>query len=405
MRIGIVAPFNPSSIQMYFEETLKSLNKTASSVNNLVLSFINQGHDVCVFTLDTTCKETKFYNSDHVSLYVIGVRSSFKLNNYFPSLNKQAQTIKHYIKKEIGSLDILHAHWCYQYALSVIEFTSILPVFCTIRDIASVIYKNAKLSWRPYHLLNKLYWRYRIKIFEQVINNKSIHFIANSEYTFNYFKSRFPNRECALLYNSIADNRVLNHRIAESVNAQFVTIAADVDDRRKNIFTLIEAFAVVKKEIKSSKLVIIGHYRKGRGVYELAKKKDLLDGVSFMGLMNHNELMDIIDHSACLVHPATEETFGNTLIEAMSRCVPVIGGNRSGAVPHILDNGECGFVCDITSKEQLSATMLNVLEDKVQTVVIVNNATKRLKEKYINSVVGKEHISLYSRIINEDGSL
>ena len=117
--------------------------------------------------------------------------------------------------------------------------------------------------------------------------------------------------------------------------------------------------------------------------------------------MNYEELMDVIDHSACLVHPATEETFGNTIIEAMSRCVPVIGGNKSGAVPHILDNGECGFVCDITNKEELSTTMLNVLEDKVQTLVIVKNATEKLKEKFINTVVGKEHIALYSRIFNK----
>ena len=404
MRIGIVAPFNPSSIQMYFEETLKSINKTASSVNNLVLSFIELGHDVCVFTLDTTSEETKFYTSDHVRLYVIGVKSRFKLNNIFPPLYKQAKIIKPYIQKEIGTLDVIHAHWCYQYALSVIEFVDRLPVFCTIRDIASVIYKNAKLSWRPYHLLNKAYWRYRKIIFEQVINNKSIHFIANSEYTFNYFKRRFPNRECALLYNSIADNRVLTRRVTENVNEQFVTIAADIDDRRKNIFTLIEAFALVKKKIKSSKLVIIGHYRKREGVYKMAYENGLLDGVTFAGSMNYEELMDVIDHSACLVHPATEETFGNTIIEAMSRCVPVIGGNKSGAVPHILDNGECGFVCDINNTEELSTTMLNVLEDKVPAVV-VNNATKRLKEKYINSVVGKEHISLYSRIINEDDNL
>ncbi len=400
MRIGIVAPFNPSSIQMYFEETLKSINKTASSVNNLVLSFIELGHDVCVFTLDTTSEETKFYTNDHVHLYVIGVKSRFKLNNIFPPLYKQAKIIKPYIQKEIGTLDVIHAHWCYQYALSVIEFVDRLPVFCTIRDIASVIYKNAKLSWRPYHLLNKAYWRYRKIIFEQVINNKSIHFIANSEYTFNYFKRRFPNRECALLYNSIADNRVLNHRVSDNVNEQFVTIAADIDDRRKNIFTLIEAFALVKKKINSSKLVIIGHYRKGEGVYKMAYENGLLDGVTFAGSMNYEELMDVIDHSACLVHPATEETFGNTLIEAMSRCVPVIGGNKSGAVPHILDNGVCGFICDITKKEELSSIMFNVLEDKVQTLSIVKNATKRLKEKYTNKVVGKEHISLYSRIIN-----
>ena len=361
MRIGIVGPFNPSTIQIFFSEPLKITNKTASSVNNLVLSFLNAGHKVCIFTIDPSAFNTVKYKNDNITLYVIGGKTRFFLGNYFPSLQGLAQKVIPLINKEKDSIDVLHAHWCYQYALAAIPFAKDLSVFCTIRDIAPVIFKNTILDLNPYHILNKLYWAYKWKVFNNVLSCRDVHFIGNSEYTKGYFERKYPGREISLIYNSIDERKILETPIKENKEKVFITIAADVDDKRKNILTLIKAFSKLKKIYPEAKLLIVGHYRENQGVFLKSKKEELLDGVAFMGHINYTNLLSILDNSICMVHPATEETFGNTIIEAMARCIPVIGGKNSGAVPFVLDAGNCGYICDVLSQNELFRMMQRVI--------------------------------------------
>ena len=400
MRIGIVGPFNPLTIQDFILEPLKATNKTASSVNNLVLSYLKAGHQVCIFTIDSDAKDTKLFKNDNITLYVIGGRTSFIFFNYFPSLQRLARRIIPFIELEKDNLDVLHAHWCYQYALAAIPFANTMNVFCTIRDIAPVIFKNMILDWKPFHVLNKIYWAYKWKVFNYVLSCKEVHFIGNSEYTKNYFKARYPDRDISLIYNSIDESKILDVPKSDNKEKVFISIAADVDDKRKNIFTLIKAFSLLKNRYSDAKLLIVGHYRKEQGVYNKSKKYGLLNGVYFVGQINYIELLSVLDSACCMVHPALEETFGNTIIEAMARCIPVIGGNNSGAVPYILAEGKCGFVCDVFSEEDIYSMMLKVIEDKDKTKQVINNATLRLKEKYTNFVIGQQHIDLYKQFLS-----
>ena len=82
-----------------------------------------------------------------------------------------------------------------------------------------------------------------------------------------------------------------------------------------------------------------------------AQKKGLSDGVNFVGPVDPDELIDIYEQVDLMVHPSMEESFGMVLVEAMARKIPVIGGEKSGAVPWVLDNGKAGVLTDIRSPE------------------------------------------------------
>ena len=106
------------------------------------------------------------------------------------------------------------------------------------------------------------------------------------------------------------------------------------------------------------------------------------------------EVIAAIDDSTCLIHPALEETFGNILLEGMARCVCVIGGDKSGAVPLVLNKGKCGILCDVTSVASMVDAMKKALNLK-ETQSLIEEGTSRLLGSYSSDVILEKHLQLY----------
>ena len=114
--------------------------------------------------------------------------------------------------------------------------------------------------------------------------------------------------------------------------------------------------------------------------------------------MSHDKVLEAIDRSTCLVHPSYEETFGNILIEAMARCVPCIGGVKSGGVPYVLGQGKYGLLCDISNPSSLLSAMKKTMDrDYIDTIVL--RANERIRNSYSSDVVAKKHFGLYKDLL------
>jgi glycosyltransferase involved in cell wall biosynthesis len=129
-------------------------------------------------------------------------------------------------------------------------------------------------------------------------------------------------------------------------------------------------------------------------------ERGLLKGVHLAGAVRHDDLIPILDHSTLLVHPSLEESFGNTLIEAMARQVPVLGGIHSGAVPYVLDYGRAGCLCDITSATDIYDKMELIHNNLIYREKLIQHATQLIQERYIDSKVIQQHIDLYHNLIS-----
>lgn len=400
--IGIVAPFNPYSVYDFLDSISQSkvprINQTASSINNLVVSLLREGEKVCVFTLSFQTSETIILYGESVIVYVVGSKQSFFLFNYFPDLYKLSRKLAFYINIERNKIRVLHSHWTYEYAMACSTFVNIVPVLCTVRDWASYIYKSISIT--PFYLfvIQKIYWAYKMKIAREILNNDQILIICNSIYTKSQVLRCYPDRKVELIPNSIDERLILDQK-KEISSPVFISISSSLDDKRKNLGKLIEAFALVKSRYSNSQLVLVGNYHKNRCVYKKVVSLDLFDSVVFKGVLDKDQLIDVIDSSTCLVHPSLEETFGNILLEAMVRRIPVIGGKDSGAVPYVLKGGTCGCICDVTSSEKIAAAMERVIEDTQYSQNLVLNSINMIKSEYTNEIVAKKHIELYHNIV------
>lgn len=398
MNIGIVAPFNPYFISSRLTcDIIPNINTSANSVNTLVLSLLEAGNTVSVYTSCGGLRDTKCLEGERVKVFLIPTSPSpkhkwvkgFMCSDYI----YMPRRIRNIINKNLYQHDVLHAHWTYEYAMAVKPFVGKLPVFVTVRDWAPYILTTMKT------VVTKINWMAKLFIFRKVMSEDKITFVANSTYTYNKIKEEYPGKEVPIIPNPILKTYIIEEKINKGIKHRFISIAVSLDDARKNINKLLEAFQLYRKKYNEAKLDIIGSYNKQGTNYTSWKEHNLLENVTIHGAKPHDEVIKLIDLSSCLIHPSLEETFGNILLEAMSRCVICIGGEQSGAVPLVLGKGEYGIVCDITNPYSIVEAM-EKQNDELYTKEVTRKATEMLKTNYSSEVVAKMHMDIYKKSMN-----
>lgn len=391
MRIGVLGPFNPAAIKDFLTDSqVPSINESATAVNTLVRELLLMGHEVKVFTCYTLHHHKTFVlKGENVEVYVIPSRP-YKKVPYLLSPLIWPQRISSVVGKHVGNLDVLHAHWTYEYAKAASRFSRVIPVFVTVRD------------WCPYQFSissgrGRIYWAWKYWIFRQVMSNRRITFIANSQYTRRMIVERYPRISAPIILNPIDKTWVLNS-IKKTPSHQIISIADGLYSKRKNIEKLLEAFAEYRQMFPDARLHLVGKYERKSMRFMSWEQRGWLESVKFYGAVPHAQLTEILDEMSVLVHPSLQETFGNILIEAMSRCVPCVGGSCSGAVPEVLGFGKFGLLCDINDGHSICQAMMQ-LEDPSLSSRLVTNATSMLKSVCSSDVVAAQHVALYREAI------
>lgn len=131
---------------------------------------------------------------------------------------------------------------------------------------------------------------------------------------------------------------------------------------RKNIITLIEAYARLKREKEiAEKLVIVG--RKGwlyDRLFERIAELGLKSEVIFTGFVPDEELPFIYDGARVFAYLSLFEGFGLPPLEAMACGVPVVTSNTT-SLPEVV--GDAGITVPPTDIERVAAALEQVLTD------------------------------------------
>lgn len=396
MNICICGPVNPFELREFITSNTQiiSINKGASAVNTYVKELLRCNHNVTVLTSDVPLDIISdiTYLGKNLTIYVLSSKPGFFFHHVF-SRFYMVNRLRRYLKKLVSKLDVVHCQWTYDYAMAARSIEKKVPVFCTVRD------------WCPYikkvqgSLFKKIQWTLYELQFRYVMSSHYINFIANSQYTYNCIQAFYPEKKVPIIFNPIDKELVLFEKNQFPKTPTFISIASSATEKRKNIPILLEAFSMFLHDSPNAKLLLVGGgFQTDNPALTTFKKQGLFHNVELLGTMCHRDVIETIDRSSCLIHPALEESFGNILIEGMARFVPVIGGEKSGAVPMVLDYGNCGILCDITSKESIVEAMRKTLNnDFVSTMV--KKANDYVRSTYGSDVILQKHIDLYSNYI------
>lgn len=159
----------------------------------------------------------------------------------------------------------------------------------------------------------------------------------------------------------------------------------------------VDIFIKAIKNIENSinRVAIVGDGVLKEELMTLRDSLDLTDKIEFAG--NVDNVNEYLSESKMFVLPSRWEGFGLAILEAMAARVPVIASDVGG-IPEIIKQGIDGILVPVEDIETLSKSMLYILDNKEQALMLADNAYRTVCEKFSIQVFAKNLNNLYREI-------
>ena len=175
-------------------------------------------------------------------------------------------------------------------------------------------------------------------------------------------------REMGILFpQHAAKARVARHGVAavfqrpRGATAKPTFVAIATLEKRKNLATLIDAFALVAARHPDARLRLIGQPHNDIGtIRDRLKRRGLVHAVSVEGYLSDEAVADAYAGATGTVYPSLYEGFGLPIIESMSAGAPVIAAD----IPVTREvAADAALFVEPLDAEALGAAMLRLIDD------------------------------------------
>jgi glycosyltransferase involved in cell wall biosynthesis len=133
-------------------------------------------------------------------------------------------------------------------------------------------------------------------------------------------------------------------------------------DGPKGLDVLIEAWALVAKQVPAARLSIAGAGPMLREIRDRMRTLQLGDRIRLLGSIPRPGVRRLLDEGSCLVLPSRSEGLGRVILEAMARARPVVA-TRVGGIPEIVDDGRTGILVPPDDPKELASALMLILEN------------------------------------------
>jgi glycosyltransferase involved in cell wall biosynthesis len=232
-------------------------------------------------------------------------------------------------------------------------------------------------SLKLYNLLDKLILRFCEKII-----------VVSSEIMNDLVRSRINKSQIVVIQNAV-QVPYGNKEFEEHRNNKRQQLLIDRDtfvigyvgrlSEEKGVRYLIEAASLLKRDIVSFKLIILGDGPKRNELESSTKMQEADDYIEFLGFQSDIEkwmpAMDV------LVLPSLSEGTPMALLEAMSVGIPIIA-TAVGGVPGVVSDGVNGFLVEPEDVYGLKEKILTLFENGQLRNKLSAGALKTIEEKF-----------------------
>ncbi len=248
---------------------------------------------------------------------------------------------------------------------------SLVPTVVTVHDLAYFYYPGEFLKSDLYKLEN--WTKYSVNRAKSVIAvSKSTKRDLMSYYT-------VPKEKIEVIYNGFEKQakQGKQHTSNYKLQSQKYILFVGTLQPRKNILTLIKAYAKFRIKHKDVKLVIAG--RRGwmyKDIYKLVEKLDLTKNVVFTGYISDATLIQLYKDAFCFAAPSYYEGFGIPILEAMSYGCPVVASNTA-SLPEV--GGEAALYFNPFDEKELTKHLEMLHHDKDLRQSLIAKGHARVK--------------------------
>ncbi|MBO8162970.1 MAG: N-acetyl-alpha-D-glucosaminyl L-malate synthase BshA [Brevibacillus sp.] len=210
-------------------------------------------------------------------------------------------------------------------------------------------------------------------------------------------------KKIELVYNFV-DKRRYYRRDASEIRKRFASehekVLMHISNFRpvKRVHDVVEVFARVRQQIPS-KLVFIGEGPELANIRRMVCDRGLNEDVSFLG--KQDDVAEVISMADVMLLPSEKESFGLVALEAMACGVPVIA-TRTGGLPEVVRDGECGYLSEVGDVEQMAANTLRLLHDEERYRRFSLAAVERSYHTFCHETITSQYETLYRRLLDRN---
>jgi L-malate glycosyltransferase len=214
--------------------------------------------------------------------------------------------------------------------------------------------------------------------------------------------SRFPAERVGVIHNGIEprvppsrDDREAARRTLGLDDDAFVIATVARLDPVKDLMTLLDAFADVRRRRPRARLVIVGDGPERERLASRAGRDDLAGGVLITGF--RADVRALLPAADLYVSSSISEGISITILEAMAACVPVVA-TAVGGTPEILADGT-GVLVASRDPQQLAWAILSLEADAGRRRALAAAARERLETAFTLDRMVDDYASMYRRLI------
>ena len=169
----------------------------------------------------------------------------------------------------------------------------------------------------------------------------------------------------------------------------------------KNYSKLIDVFAGIVHDHPEAELILVGDGPLRNKLESQVSNLGIEDSVSFPGYIPHQDLPKYYNKADLFVLSSRHESFGMTLLEAMSCGIPVVAP-RIGGIPAIVDHKKNGLLYPAESKKELAGAITQFISNPMRLDEYSQLARTKIVENFDWTQSQEQLHNIYSGLIVED---
>ena len=357
-----------------------------SSIYHLSQAFLNEGLKISIFIYDQD--ENSVTENDNLKIYKIK-RGHYKFGGFYFYRKHLQNYLNTVIQKE--KID----------AIEIPDWTGI-SAFMKLK--CPIILKLHGSDAYFCHLEGRKQ-KAKNRFFEKNAYKNADAIIAVSDFVGNKTNEIFQfNKEYKVIHNLIPlDRFVPNHQnIKPNTMLYFGSII-----RKKGVLELAEIFNLVIEKKPETQLILAGRdvidiFEKESTLNLFRKKlsKNALSHLDYRGVLDYNEIQELIKQVNLVVLPSFAEAFPMTWLETMALEKPLISSNIGWAKEIMIDS-KTGYAIDPKAHQVYADRLLKIMDNPELGKNLGKQARTHLTYHFSYKVIVKESIIFYERKIND----
>ncbi|MEM7084072.1 MAG: glycosyltransferase family 4 protein [Pseudomonadota bacterium] len=218
--------------------------------------------------------------------------------------------------------------------------------------------------------------------------------VSQSVLDFHTAHGLFAHTSSNVIYNPLKPDLDVGHTPRQSPSTPFCFGYLGRVEKQKGIETLLQAVAILREQSNSFRVVVAGNAPDPSYLDRINQTWSMPE-VEFVGFTPASTLLEKLD---CLIFPTLGlEALGNSVFEAFSRGLPVIGSD-AGGIPETINHGENGFVFNRNDPHALAHYMQRIMQAD-DAYRVLSTAALRKAHEYLPPKRAREHIDFYRQIV------